>query len=65
MVTGSDVEILAVRTGWVAVKEPHWRYAAPGFLVVPRIFFSRTWHEWVPNISYVVRVPEVTVLVDT
>ena len=63
--TPSGITIAAVRTGWVGVKEAHWRYSTPGFLVIPRIFLSRRWHEWIPNISYVVAVSGRTLLVDT
>ncbi len=59
------VAVHAVRTGWVGIKEPHWRYSPPGFLIVPRIFLSRRWHEWLPVISYVVVVPEGVVVVDS
>jgi N-acyl homoserine lactone hydrolase len=63
--TPSGITIAAVRTGWVGVKEPHWRYSPPGFLVIPRLFLSRRWHEWIPNISYVVTVGGRALLVDT
>ena len=33
--------------------------------MIPRIFLSRRWHEWIPNISYVVAVNGRTLLVDT
>ena len=59
------VTIHVVRTGWVGIKEPHWRYRAPGLLVVPRLFLSRSWHEWLPNLSYAVVTPDGTLLVDT
>jgi glyoxylase-like metal-dependent hydrolase (beta-lactamase superfamily II) len=62
--TSSGITIAAIRTGWVGVKEAHWRYSPPGFLVIPRIFLSRRWHEWIPNISFVVEVDGRTLLVD-
>ena len=58
-------EIIAIRTGWVGVKEAHFRYQAPGFLVLPRIMMSSSWHPWLPVISYAVVTPRGTVLVDT
>jgi glyoxylase-like metal-dependent hydrolase (beta-lactamase superfamily II) len=33
--------------------------------MTPRIFLSRTWHEWLPIISYVVVTPTEVVLIDT
>jgi N-acyl homoserine lactone hydrolase len=63
--TPSGITIAAIRTGWVGVKEPHWRYVPPAFLVVPRIFLARRWHEWIPNVSYVVSAGGRTLLVDT
>lgn len=63
--TPGGITIAAVRTGWVGVKEPHWRYSPPGILIVPRIFLSRHWHEWIPNLSYVVAVGDRMLLVDT
>ncbi len=63
--TASGLELIALQTGWVAIKEPHWRYRPPGFWVVPRIMLSEDWHPWLPVISYAVVSPEGVVLVDT
>ena len=63
--TASGIRVLAMRTGWVAIKEPHWRYHPPAFLVVPRIFLSSEWHEWLPNISYAIVSGDDVILVDT
>jgi uncharacterized protein YbjT (DUF2867 family)/glyoxylase-like metal-dependent hydrolase (beta-lactamase superfamily II) len=63
--TPSGIGLAAVRTGWVQVKEPHWRYVPPAFLMVPRVFLSRRWHEWIPNLSYVVTTRSRVLLVDT
>ncbi len=63
--TASGIRVLAMRTGWVAIKEPHWRYRPPAFLVVPRIFLSGEWHEWLPNISYAIVSGDDVILVDT
>ena len=63
--TPSGLTIAAVRTGWVGVKEPHWRYTPPSWLVLPRVFLSWRWHPWLPNISYAVTAGGRTVLVDT
>jgi glyoxylase-like metal-dependent hydrolase (beta-lactamase superfamily II) len=63
--TPSGLRISAVLTGWVGVKEPHWRYRPPSFLVVPRVFLSGQWHEWIPNLAYVVIAGGKALLVDT
>ncbi|MEM7410153.1 MAG: MBL fold metallo-hydrolase [Myxococcota bacterium] len=60
-----DLDLYALQTGWVGIKEPHWRYQAPGFLVVPRIFLSGDWHPWLPNLAYAVKTPKGVVLFDT
>jgi glyoxylase-like metal-dependent hydrolase (beta-lactamase superfamily II) len=63
--TASGIRVLAMRTGWVAIKEPHWRFRPPAFLVVPRIFLSGDWHEWLPNIAYAVVTGDDVIVVDT
>lgn len=63
--TPSGLRIVALRTGWVGITEPHWRWRAPGFFVVPRIFLTRTWHPWLPIIVYAIVAGREVVLVDT
>jgi len=63
--TPSGIRIVAVRTGWVGIKEPHWRYEPPALLVLPRLVLSRRWHPWLPNISYAIARDGRSLLVDT
>ena len=63
--TPSGIRITALLTGWVGIKEAHWHYAPPAFLAPVRITMDSRWHEWIPNIVYLVEHPEKTILVDT
>lgn len=61
--SASGIEIHAVRVGWVRVTNTHRE--ARSFLATPRVFLDPGWSDWMPNIVYVIRHPEKTILVDT
>ena len=61
----SGIRIVALRTGWVAVKRQHRELTVPRLLALPTILLSRSWADWMPIMSYAIVHPEGTILVDT
>lgn len=59
-----EIELIAMRTGWVAVKHQHRELQVAPWLAIPAIFLGG-WSDWMPIISYLVRHPEGNILVDT
>lgn len=59
-----ELRVHAVRSGFVACKEPHRTQRVPDALRLPAIVLSRTWTEWMPVLGYVVEHPEGVFVID-
>jgi N-acyl homoserine lactone hydrolase len=61
----SRITVHALRTGWVAVKEPHRRFDGPSWLRIPAIMASLSWSEWLPVLVFAIEHPGGIIMVDT
>jgi N-acyl homoserine lactone hydrolase len=59
------LRVIAVQTGWVAVKRAHRRFDGPIGLRLPAILADPIWTEWMPILAWVIDHPEGMIAVDT
>jgi N-acyl homoserine lactone hydrolase len=63
--SASGIRIVALRTGWVGVKQQHRELTVPRLLALPAIMLGQAWADWMPIVVYAIVHPERTILVDT
>ena len=59
------MRVIAVQTGWVAVKRAHRQFDGPAALRLPAILADPVWTEWMPIMAWVIDHPEGMIAVDT
>jgi N-acyl homoserine lactone hydrolase len=63
--TASGIRVHGVQTGWITIKNAHYRLQSPDSLRFPGIIADMTWTEPKPMLSWVVEHPEGLIVIDT
>jgi N-acyl homoserine lactone hydrolase len=63
--TASDIRVHGIQTGWITIKNNHYRLRGPESLRFPSIVADTTWTEPKPMLSWVIEHPEGLIVIDT
>jgi N-acyl homoserine lactone hydrolase len=61
----AGIRVIAIQTGWVAVKRAHRQFTGPVALRFPAILADPVWTEWMPILAWVIDHPEGMIAIDT
>lgn len=63
--TASGIRVHGIQTGWITIKNNHYRLRGPASLRFPSILADRSWTEAKPMLSWVIEHPEGLIVIDT
>lgn len=63
--TASGIRVHGIQTGWITIKNNHYRLRGPESLRIPSIIADTTWTEPKPMLSWVIEHPEGLIVIDT
>lgn len=63
--TASGIRVHGIQTGWITIKNAHYRLRGPESFRLPSIVADTTWTEPKPMLSWVIEHPEGLIIIDT
>ena len=63
--TASGLRVHGLQTGWISIKQNHYRLAGPEALRLASIAADLTWTRPLPMLSWVIEHPEGLIVIDT